>query len=115
MRKQRFITSPSLVRKERTEIAKTCEVGQIEELIQIVKGQWKFVYTERILLCHFIHIYGEQWISVVIIEEIKTKITTEFKVRERSERDGIKEKLARNKDSEVQKHASFIKKRLDTI
>ena len=73
------------------------------------------MYTERILLCHFIYIYGEQWISVVIIEEIKTKITTEFKVRERSERDGIKEKLARNKDSEVQKHASFIKKRLDTI
>ena len=51
----------------------------------------------------------------MIIEEIKSKITTEFKVRERSERDGIKEKLARNKDSEVQKHASFIKKWLDTI
>ena len=60
MRKQRFIASSSLVRKERTEIAKTCELGQIEELIQIVKGQKKFVHTERILLCHFIYIYGEQ-------------------------------------------------------
>ena len=52
--------------------------------------------------------------SVVIMEEVKSKIPTQFKTLERSEKDSIKI-LARNKDSEVQKHVSYIEQRLDTI
>ena len=52
--------------------------------------------------------------SIVIMEEVKSKIATQFKTLERSEKDSIKI-LARNKDSEVQKHVSYIEQRLDTI
>ena len=40
------------------------------------------------------------------MEEIK-KITTQFKILERSKRDGTNI-LARNKDSEGQKHVSYV-------
>ena len=45
--------------------------------------------------------------------EVKSKIATQFKIFEHSEKDSI-EILPRNKDSEVQKHVSYIKQRLDT-
>ena len=48
------------------------------------------------------------------MEEVKSKIATQFKILERSEKDSTKI-LARNKDSEVQKHVSYIEQRLDTI
>ena len=37
MRKKSFIMSLNLVLKQATEVAKTCELDQIEEFIQIVK------------------------------------------------------------------------------
>ena len=46
--------------------------------------------------------------------EVQSKITTQFKILELSERDSTKI-LARNKDSEVQKHVSYIEQRLETI
>ena len=46
------------------------------------------------------------------MEEVKSKIATQFKILERSEKDSTKI-LARNKDSELQKHVS--QQRLDTI
>ena len=46
------------------------------------------------------------------MEEIKSKINTQFKILERSERDSIKI-LERNKANEVEKHVSYIEKRLD--
>ena len=52
--------------------------------------------------------------SIAFMEEVKSKIATQFKTLERSEKDSIKI-LARNKDSEVQKHVSYIEQRLDTI
>ena len=52
--------------------------------------------------------------SIVIMEEVKSKIATQFKTLERSEKDSIKI-LARNKDSEVQKQVSYIEQRLETI
>ena len=48
------------------------------------------------------------------MEEIKSKIATQFKILDRSEKDSTKI-LARSKDSEVQKHVSYINQRLDTI
>ena len=48
------------------------------------------------------------------MEEFKSKIATQFKILERSEKDGTK-LLARNKDSEVRKHVSYIEQLLDTI
>ena len=48
------------------------------------------------------------------MEEIKSKINTQFKILERSERDSIKI-LERNKANEVEKHVSYIEKRLDVI
>ena len=45
--------------------------------------------------------------------EVKSKIATQFKIFEHSEKDST-EILPRNKDSEVQKHVSYIKQRLDT-
>ena len=50
----------------------------------------------------------------MIMEEIKSKIATKFKILERSKKDSTKI-LLRNKDSEVQKHVSYIEQRLDTI
>ena len=46
--------------------------------------------------------------------EIKSKIATLFKLREPNQKDSTKI-LARHKDSEVQKHVSYIKQRLDAI
>ena len=48
------------------------------------------------------------------MEEIKSKINTQFKILERSERDSIKI-LERNKANEVEKLVSYIEKRLDVI
>ena len=48
------------------------------------------------------------------MQEVKSKIATQFKILERSEKDSTKI-LPRNKDSEVQKHLSYIEQRLDTI
>ena len=48
------------------------------------------------------------------MEEIKSKINTQFKILERSERDCAKI-LERKKDNEVQKHINYIEQRLDTI
>ena len=48
------------------------------------------------------------------MEEIKSKINTQFKILERSERSSIKI-LERNKANEVEKHVSYIEKRLDVI
>ena len=47
------------------------------------------------------------------MEKIKSKITTQFKILERKERDT--KILARNNDSEIQKHASYVEKQLDTV
>ena len=47
------------------------------------------------------------------MEEIKYKITTQFKILESSESDSTKI-VARSKDSEVQKHRSYIDQLLDT-
>ena len=46
--------------------------------------------------------------------ETKPKINTQFKILEQSERDSIKI-LERNKVNEVEKHVSYIEKRLDII
>ena len=46
------------------------------------------------------------------MKEVKSKIATQFKILERSEKASTKI-LARNKDSELQKHVS--QQRLDTI
>ena len=43
--------------------------------------------------------------NIVVMEEVKSKIATQFKILERSEKDSTKI-LARNKDSELQKHVS---------
>ena len=48
------------------------------------------------------------------MEEINSKINTQFKILERSERDSIKI-LERNKANEVENHVSYIEKRLDVI
>ena len=48
------------------------------------------------------------------MEEIKSKINKQFKIPERSERGSIKI-LERNKATEVEKHVSYIEKRLDVI
>ena len=48
------------------------------------------------------------------MEEAKTKVNTQFKILERSERDSIKI-LERNKANEVEKHVNYIEKRLDVI
>ena len=48
------------------------------------------------------------------MEEAKSKIATQFKILERCEKDSTKI-IARNKDSEVQKHVSYIEQRLGTI
>ena len=75
------------------------------------------IYTYRenqlSLLYHFICIFGEQRILIVVMEEIKYKITTQFKILESSESDSTKI-VARSKDSEVQKHRSYIDQLLDT-
>ena len=47
------------------------------------------------------------------MEKIKSKITTQFKILERKERDT--KILARNNDSEIQKHVSYVEKQLDTV
>ena len=47
------------------------------------------------------------------MEKIKSKITTHFKILERKERDT--KILARNNDSEIQKHVSYVEKQLDTV
>ena len=52
--------------------------------------------------------------SIVIMEEVKSETATCFKILERKEKDSTKI-LARNKDSEVQKHISYIKQRLYTV
>ena len=48
------------------------------------------------------------------IEEIKSKVNTQFKILERSERHIIKI-LERNKANEVEKHVSYIEQHLDVI
>ena len=48
------------------------------------------------------------------MEQIESKINTQFKILERSERDSIKI-LERNKANEVEKHVGHIEKRLDVI
>ena len=48
------------------------------------------------------------------MEETKSKINTQFKILERSERDSIKI-LERNKANEAEKHVGYIEKRLDVI
>ena len=58
------------------EVAKTIELGRIDEFMQMVKRKWKCMHTERTNL-----------ISVVIKEEIKSKIVTSFKILECSEKD----------------------------
>ena len=58
------------------EVAKTIELGRIDEFMQMVKRKWKCINTERTNL-----------ISVVIKEEIKSKIVTSFKILECSEKD----------------------------
>ena len=45
---------------------------------------------------------------------VSETINTQFEILEHSERD-IKKILGRNKDSEVQKHVSYIEQRLDTV
>ena len=45
---------------------------------------------------------------------VSETINTQFEILEHSERDSEKI-LGRNKDSEVQKHVSYIEQRLDTI
>ena len=47
------------------------------------------------------------------MEKIKSKITTQFKILERKERDT--KILARNNDSEIQKYVSYVEKQLDTV
>ena len=55
------------------------------------------------------------------MEEIKSKIATQFKTLEHSEKDSTKymqhsTKIhARNKDSEVQKHVRYMEQQLETI
>ena len=48
------------------------------------------------------------------MEEIKSKIATQFKILEHSEKD-ITKIHARNKDSEVQKHVSYMEQQFETI
>ena len=76
------------------------------------------IYTYRenqlSLLYYFICIFGEQRILIVVMEEIKYKITIYFKILKSSEGDSTKI-VARSKDSEVQKHLSYIDQQLDTI
>ena len=48
------------------------------------------------------------------MEEIKSKIATQFKTLEHSEKDSTKIH-ARNKDSEVQKHVRYMEQQLETI
>ena len=50
--------SLNLVPKQTTGVAKTCELGQIEELTQTVKCQWEFMHTERINQFYFITLYA---------------------------------------------------------
>ena len=45
---------------------------------------------------------------------VSETINTQFEILEHSERDSEKI-LGRNKDSEVQKHVSYIEQRLDTV
>ena len=48
------------------------------------------------------------------MEKIKSKITTQFNILERSERNSTK-RFGKNKGSAVQENVSYIKQRLDTI
>ena len=48
------------------------------------------------------------------MEKIKSKITTQFNILERSERNSTK-RFGKNKDSTVQQNVSYIKQRLGTI
>ena len=48
------------------------------------------------------------------MQGIKFKITAQFKIFKRSEKDSTKI-LARSKGSEVQEHVSYIKQQLQTI
>ena len=50
----------------------------------------------------------------MITEEIKSKRATQFKILERSEKDSTKI-YARNEDSEVQKHVSYMEQQLETL
>ena len=50
--------SLNLVPKQTTGVVKTCELGQIEELTQTVKCQWKFMHTEIINQFYFITLYA---------------------------------------------------------
>ena len=50
----------------------------------------------------------------MITEEIKSQRAPQFKILERSEKDSTKI-YARNEDSEVQKHVSYMEQQLETL
>ena len=69
----------NLFPKQTTKVAKTRKLGRIEDFIQIVKLKRKCTHTDRTKL-----------ISVVIMEEMKSKIVFLLKIVERSEKQSTK-------------------------
>ena len=97
-----------MVLKQTTKVARTYELGQSRWIYSNCETLAKIdTYRDNklVLLYNFICIYGKQWISILVMKEVKSKIATQFKILERSEKASTKI-LARNKDSELQKHVS---------